>query len=75
MTMKPPMKGARKGPVKTITLNRQIAIPRVLFANMSAKTAATIYVHISTLSHPLRFRTDTYGNRTRAKETREEPTD
>ena len=48
MTMKQPMKGARKGPVKTITLKRQIAIPRVLFANMSAKTAATICVHIST---------------------------
>jgi len=48
MTMKPPMKGARKGPVKTITLKRQIAIPRVRLANMSAKTAATIYVHIST---------------------------
>jgi len=47
MTMKPPMNGARKGPVKTITLNRQIAIPRVLLANMSANTAATIYVHIS----------------------------
>jgi hypothetical protein len=46
--MKPPMKGARKGPVKTITLNRQIAIPRVLLANMSENTAATIYAHVST---------------------------
>jgi len=54
MTMKPPMKGARKGPVKIITLNRQIAIPRVLLANMSAKTAATIYLSISTFNPTLK---------------------
>jgi hypothetical protein len=44
MTMKPPMKGARKGPVKTSTLNTVIAMPRVLFPNMSENTAAT---HVS----------------------------
>jgi hypothetical protein len=35
------MKGARKGPLKTMTANTAVAIPLVLFPNMSENTAAT----------------------------------
>jgi hypothetical protein len=41
MTMKPPMKGAMSGPVKTMREKIVIAMPRVLLLNMSEKTAAT----------------------------------
>lgn len=40
-TMKPPMKGASMGPVKTVMEKMAIAVPRVLLSNMSEKTAAT----------------------------------
>lgn len=40
-TMKPPMKGARRGPVKVAMEKMVTAIPRVLLSNMSEKTAAT----------------------------------
>ena len=40
-TMKPPIKGARSGPVKTAMEKIVIAMPRVALLNMSEKTAAT----------------------------------
>lgn len=40
-TMKPPMKGASRGPVKTAMLKMVMAMPRVALLNMSEKTAAT----------------------------------
>jgi len=39
--MKPPMKGAKSGPVKTVMENKVMANPRVLLSNMSENTAAT----------------------------------
>jgi hypothetical protein len=39
--MKPPMKGASKGPVKTAMEKMVMAMPRVALLNMSEKTAAT----------------------------------
>src|SRR5277367_2206123 len=39
--IKPPMNGAKKGPVKTVTENTVIAKPLVLLSNISEKTAAT----------------------------------
>jgi hypothetical protein len=39
--MKPPMNGAKRGPVKTVMEKTVIANPRVLLSNMSEKTAAT----------------------------------
>lgn len=39
--MKPPMKGASRGPVKTAMEKMVMAIPRVALLNMSEKTAAT----------------------------------
>ena len=39
--MKPPTKGASKGPVKTVIEKTVMARPRVLLSNMSEKTAAT----------------------------------
>lgn len=41
MTMKPPIKGAIKGPVKTVMEKMVMAMPRVRLSNMSEKTAAT----------------------------------
>jgi hypothetical protein len=40
--MKPPMKGANKGPMKTVAEKTATARPRSLLSNMSAKTAATM---------------------------------
>jgi hypothetical protein len=40
-TINPPMKGASKGPVKTVIEKTVIARPRVLLSNISEKTAAT----------------------------------
>jgi hypothetical protein len=40
--MKPPMKGARSGPMKTVAEKTAMARPRTLLSNMSAKTAATM---------------------------------
>ena len=42
--MKPPIKGASKGPLKTATEKTVTAMPLVLLLNMSAKTAPT---HVS----------------------------
>ena len=39
--MKPPINGAKSGPVKTVIEKTVIANPRVLLSNMSEKTAAT----------------------------------
>jgi hypothetical protein len=39
--MKPPMKGASNGPVKTVMEKTVIANPLVLLSNMSENTAAT----------------------------------
>lgn len=39
--MKPPTKGARRGPVNTAIEKSVMAIPRVRLSNMSEKTAAT----------------------------------
>ena len=41
VVMKPPMKGAIMGPVKTVMENKVMAIPLVLLSNMSENTAAT----------------------------------
>ena len=41
ITVKPPMNGARRGPVKTVMEKTVMARPRVLLSNMSEKTAAT----------------------------------
>ena len=41
VTMKPPIKGASRGPVKTAMEKSVTAMPRVLLSNMSEKTAAT----------------------------------
>jgi len=43
MTIKPPMNGASRGPVKTVMEKIVIAIPRVRLSNISEKTAATHY--------------------------------
>jgi hypothetical protein len=40
--MKPPMKGASSGPMKTVAEKTATASPRSLLSNMSAKTAATM---------------------------------
>ena len=39
--MKPPIKGARRGPRNTVLAKIAIAMPRVWLSNISAKTAAT----------------------------------
>jgi len=39
--MKPPMNGAKSGPVKTVIEKTVMANPRVLLSNISEKTAAT----------------------------------
>jgi len=39
--MKPPIKGAKRGPEKTVIENKVRANPLVLLSNMSEKTAAT----------------------------------
>ena len=39
--MKPPMKGANNGPMKTVAEKTAIAKPRVLLLNISANAAAT----------------------------------
>ena len=41
ITMKPPIKGARSGPVKTVMEKTVMARPRVRLSNMSENTAAT----------------------------------
>lgn len=41
MMMKPPIKGANKGPVKTVMEKTVMARPRVLLSNISEKMAAT----------------------------------
>ena len=41
MIMKPPMKGARSGPVNTVIEKTVMARPRVRLSNMSENTAAT----------------------------------
>src|SRR4051812_19424093 len=41
MLMKPPMKGAIRGPKKTVLEKQAIAIPRVRLLKISEKTAAT----------------------------------
>jgi hypothetical protein len=41
ITMKPPIKGARRGPVKTVIEKIVIAMPRVRLSYISEKTAAT----------------------------------